>query len=581
LNNITCEINRDIITDLDGNLVSSKKISKISAEFNDKNKFNKVLNSTFEVITNQNTDNSNIYKSNINYLLKLINSFMVKEEFMISKTFDDIMEDISQNKTFIKQNIRRLNKNIDTFNEKDQINFFNESYYGINMELYLKNDIGLGIGESARTLSNLIIGSKSYKLAHFEAFTELNKTLNDIIKITKAGNNYAHSFYILMNDLLLNLKNKIITEISILNSKLIFKDLSSIFEMNADDFEVLPYEFIEKSQDFNSKINDIIINQPNEINDIISIFKNNILSFVKKSHMLVNDIYINMKNIINTIFSENNKIKDVVNYYLNIKDNLNLEIINNAKNILDNYYINEKNSFILPAINNILWNFTNKSYEIIEVNQTNLDKIKQNLLTEKLSIKSANKEQIKNVIQNLNDSKTGINKIISNIENAFKDNIDLQENGYFISQKEINENKIIYDEIYEKLKKYILENHSFIDKAFDSIYNNFRNQFIEVLNYLDISKRQNFPLKENILNSESINNIYNGIENLENKILRDVISGNNDYKNLIQNQIDYFNEKDRDKLIQLMNDIENTLSETTLKNWLKNMINYLKIQFLL
>ena len=59
---------------------------------------------------------------------------MVKEEFMISKTFDDIMEDISQNKTFIKQNIRRLNKNIDTFNEKDQINFFNETYYGINME---------------------------------------------------------------------------------------------------------------------------------------------------------------------------------------------------------------------------------------------------------------------------------------------------------------------------------------------------------------------------------------------------------------------------------------------------------------
>ena len=568
LNNITCEINRDIITDLDGNLVSSKKISKISAEFNDKNKFNKVLNSTFEVITNQNTDNSNIYKSNINYLLKLINSFMVKEEFMISKTFDDIMEDISQNKTFIKQNIRRLNKNIDTFNEKDQINFFNESYYGINMELYLKNDIGLGKGESARTLSNLIIGSKSYKLAHFEAFTELNKTLNDIIKITKAGNNYAHSFYILMNDLLLNLKNKIITEISILNSKLIFKDLSSIFEMNADDFEVLPYEFIEKSQDFNSKINDIIINQPNEINDIISIFKNNILSFVKKSHMLVNDIYINMKNISNTIFSDNNKIEDVSNYYLNIKDNLNLENIKIAKNILDNYYINEKNNFVLPKINNTLWKFSNKSYEIIEVNQTNLDKIKQNLYTEKLNIKSANKEQVKSVIQNLNESKTAIDKIISNVENEFKDNIDTEKNGYFISQKEINENKIIYDEIYEKLINltYILGNDILIDKTFDSIYNNFRSQFIKVLNYLDISKRENFPLKENILNLESINSIYNNIKNLENKILRDIKAGNNDYKNLIQNQIDYFNEKDRDKVIQLMNDIENILSETILKN---------------
>ena len=56
----------------------------------------------------------------------------------LCKKFDKIMDDILQNKTFIKQNIRRLNKNIDTFNEKDQINFFNESYYGINLELYLK-----------------------------------------------------------------------------------------------------------------------------------------------------------------------------------------------------------------------------------------------------------------------------------------------------------------------------------------------------------------------------------------------------------------------------------------------------------
>ena len=567
LNNITCEINRDIITDLDGNLVSSKKISKISAEINGNNKFNKILNSTFELITNQNSDNSNIYKSNINYLLKLINSFMIKEEYMTSKTFNNIMDDILQNKTFIKQNIRRLNKNIGAFNEKDQINFFNESYYGINMELYLKNDIGLGIGESARTSSNLIIGSKSYKLAHFEAFTELNKTLNDIITITKASNNYVHSFYILVNDLLLNLKSKIISEISILNSKLIFKDLSSIFEMNADDFEVLPYEFVDESQNFNSKINDIITNQSSEINDTISIFKNNILSFVNKSHILVNDIYLNMKNITNTIFSENNKIKDVSNYYLNIKDNLNLEIINTSKNILDNYYINEKNNFVLPKINNTLWKFSNKSYEIIEVNQTNLDKIKQNLYTEKLSIKSANKEQVRNVIQNLNDSKTRINKIISNIEKNFKDNIDTEDNGYYISQEEINENKIIYDENYEKLINLtdILENDSLVDKKFDFIYNNFRNQFIEVLNYLDISKRENFPLKEDILNSGSINNIGNNIKNLENKILRDIKAGNNDYKNLIQNQIDYFNEKYRDKVIKLMNDIEKILTETILK----------------
>ena len=161
-----------------------------------------------------------------------------------------------------------------------------------------------------------------------------------------------------------------------------------------------------------------------------------------------------------------------------------------------------------------------------------------------------------------------IKKIISNIENEFKDNIDTEENGYFISQKEINENKIIYDENYEKLINltHIFENDSFIDKTFDSIYKNFTNEFIEVLNYLDISKRENFPLKENILNSESVNNIYDNIQNLENRIVKEIISGNNDYNDLIQNQIDFFNEKDKDKVIQLLNNIENILTETILKN---------------
>ena len=573
LNNFTCELNRDIITDLDGNLFSSKKISKINAEINDKNKFNKIFNYTFEVNTSQNSTNFNIYKSNINYLLNLIDPFMVKEEYMTSKTFDNIMDDILQNKTFTKQNLRKLNKNFDTYDGIKKTNFFNESYYGINMELNLKNDIGLGIGEGARTSSNLIIGTKSYELEHFEALTELNKTMNDIITITKAGNNYAYSFYILINSLLLNLKNKIITEVSILNNKLTFKDLSLISEINIDDFEVLPYEFVEESQSFNSQINNIIINQPSELNDIISTFKNNILSFINKSHMLVNDIYINMKNIENTVFSDNNKIKDVSNYYLNIKDNFNLENIKTAKNILDNYYIKEKINIIIPTINNILSNFSNKSYEIIEVNQTNLDKIKQNLYKEKLSIKSVSKEQVKNVIQNLNDSKRGIDTIISNIENVFKDNIDTEDNGYFISQKKINENKKIYDENYEKLINltHILQNDLLIDKAFDSIYCYFRSQFINVLNFLDISKRENFPLKENILSNSlfslaNINNIYNDFKNGEIKILKDIKEENNNYRSSIQKKLDYFKVNDEGKVIQLMNNIKNLLSETNLKN---------------
>jgi hypothetical protein len=368
------------------------------------------------------------------------------------------------------------------------------------------------------------------------------------------------------------LKNKIITEISNLNSKLIFKDLSLISEINVDDFKVLPYEFVDEAQHFNSQINNIIINQSSEIKDTIRIFKNNILYFVNKSHILVNDIYMNMKNIIDIIYSDNNKIKDVSNYYLNIKEIINLQNIKPAKNILDNYYIKEKNNFILPAINNTLSNFSNKSYEIIKVNQTDLDKIRQKLYAGKLSIDSANKEQIKNVIQNLNDSKIGINKIISNIENAFKDNIDIQDNGYFISQKDINENKIIYDENYEKLINYtyILENDFLIDKTFDSIYNNFRSQFINVLNYLDISKRENFPLKENILrnslfNLENIYNIYDDFKKEEFKILLDIDRENDIYRKTIQTKLDNFKANDEEKVIQLMNNIKNLLSETNLK----------------
>ena len=87
-----------------------------------------------------------------------------------------------------------------------------------------------------------------------------------------------------------------------------------------------------------------------------------------------------------------------------------MDIIQQAKEIMDNYYINEKN-LIESLADEILINF-----------------IKNDIF-----------DNFKNV--NLYNANNKVDVIITNVQTQFKESINLQLNGYFETQKEINNNK--------------------------------------------------------------------------------------------------------------------------------------------
>ena len=84
----SCEINNNIITDKEGNLISSTKVSKIIKE-----SLSTEYEYNFEDISSQNLENLDPinYKNHLNSLLEEINSYLMKEIYLAENSIDELM----------------------------------------------------------------------------------------------------------------------------------------------------------------------------------------------------------------------------------------------------------------------------------------------------------------------------------------------------------------------------------------------------------------------------------------------------------------------------------------------------------
>ena len=92
--NMTCELIRDIVTDKEGNLITSKKISTSQTIKDDKNKFSNNLIYNFEDISNQNSESfePQTYKANLNTVFDLTKNLMIKENYIVNGSFNEILD---------------------------------------------------------------------------------------------------------------------------------------------------------------------------------------------------------------------------------------------------------------------------------------------------------------------------------------------------------------------------------------------------------------------------------------------------------------------------------------------------------
>jgi hypothetical protein len=255
--------------------------------------------------------------------------------------------------------------------------------------------------------------------------------------------------------------------------------------------------------------------------------KKGISLFLSDSHKLLFNIFSNLTEAKNLLSSPKSKIAEISCYYLNHTDTSYSDIIEKSKEILENYYIKEIN-LIMPLVNKLLIKFYNESVVKIKIEQSTLDVIVEKLKNGNLSINSGSYEETKKIIDNINNSKILINDIIINIIEKFNNSIGILDNGFFETQKSIDDNNEAFSKIVEEaisISK-IFDNNSLIDKTFDNIMIYFREQFMILLKNMEISKRQNFPLKENILSNSSFSqekmntiddSFKNGKKNIINK----------------------------------------------------------------
>ena len=571
--NYICETITNLTTDNMGNLEKSNKVSKFEMIKDDKNKYYNNLNYSFENITTHkdgNSDEDN-FKYNLNIILDLIKPLMKKEEFITINMLNNSTNNIS-NFHFSKRKLED-EENMNYIGVKEE-SFFNQQLFGVNLGINLKNDFGLGNLENAKVISDFIRGEDTKVLLNEQIITNINKTLEEFIILSKAGNKLANSLYQHLNESFISLKNIINSNITNLNNLLSFTDLSSVFDstLAINNLKEVPTDIISTSLKLYHNINTLNNIIEDSISNIRDKLKNNIGDFLSDSHELLNIIINKVTELSNILSSNKSRITEISTYYLHYTDTSYINIVQNVKLILENYYINEKN-LTDALLDDIFSEFSNNFIESMRIIQSLLDNVINKLKDGTLKIKNADNRDKQGVINNLSYTKIRINEILSNIKKILRNKTGIQENGYYESQKELDKNKKEYKDISDKAFNisYILDNNLLIDTTFDNIMNDFKNEFINLLNNIEKSKKGKFPLKNNMfLNSSFIINSFDKMDEdfkyEKIQIVNYIIEENDYYLESVEEQTNTFIEENKEYLDQLINNIDIDISELFLNN---------------
>ena len=580
-----CVLTKNIITNNEGNLISSKTTSTTEITIDDLNKNSNELTLIFEDVTEQNKDslNKQNYKTNLNILFDKIKSFMNKEEYLTDGGFQQVVNDlinVKNDELNTQSNIRYLREEakMEELGIKAE-KFFQKTEYGIPVNLTIENDVGLGESQSAKLSSYYNNpNTTDYPLSLTQAETKINETLTKFMILVKSGNKLAKDLYSQLNEKLLNIRDIIDSNITELNNNLAFKDLSSIFDgtFTIDELQMLQYKFIAASENLNKNLDELKKNIP--VNDMKNQLKNYIYDFLGVSHNLLYKVFNRLNDVTNSLSSEKSRIVEIATYYLNNTNTPYYEIIEKAKNILDNYY-KEEISLIKPLVDSNLIEFTEEAGKSIKDVQYKLNKIMDRIDNGETMINLASQEDYRNVIKNLYNSEILTQEIITNVEDQFKEAMDIKSNGYFETSTEINNNKNNYEKISKRAIdiSYSLDNNELIDTTFDTIMTYFREQFVVIFNYMDRLINERFSLRENVL-SDSLfdtnytNEINNFLSNEKINIYNFITDENNEYLSSMNTFLNTFKTENGQNLESLMNNLDNELSINNLSS-LSNSFN--------
>ena len=567
-----CSKDKNTTLDNNGYLLSYNETSFTNITSSEKNSY--ISNQIIELIDETNNTNNlshDNYNKTLNKILPKLIPYMKKKKYTTNEDFEKLYNDSKKEKINTKNLNRKLSPEKTTIINEQQ--FFSYKFYsGIEFGLYLDNNLGYN-SENMHASLNLKINDEMYKLSGLNAFSNINEVLGKILSLSKAGNKLATILYNNIKDNLNNIIDVIQVNITKLNNLILFKDLVEIFDstLSLDSIKILPYNILEESNSLNKKLEGVLNGIEND--EKINKFGNEIYDYRINYHKLIDKIVNNLKELGDSLNSPKNKLTSIGTYYLNSTTN---SFINNTKNIIENYEKNEKDS-IIPKINLMINDFEENFMSSINKEINLVNNLYNKIKNKQYSINNTNNEDYKKILSNLDNSNYYINKILSEIENKIEKKINLNNNGYFISDNDLQAKKESYSKIINDVIDIAnkLDNNEFIDKTFDEIMSYVRNNYTSIIRYMNQLKNENFKLEEKVLKDNFFTeleqtklamnvhqasiNILNNLRN-ENKIYfkevntktEDFIVENKEYLNQIISEIDIlFSEKNIKNLVNL------------------------------
>ena len=290
---IICNLTKNIITDKEGNLISSITSTSERTTQDENNKFINSFTYEYKNIPKEQSSNFNqeIFKLNLNNFLPMISPLMKKEIYI--SNFTDLARELVQedDETKAKNNLRTLSEQAAISRGIQEENIFNKTLTSdISIFFSLKNDIGLGEDKSAKAKSIHNINDKNKTELSSSVFaTNLNEIMNKFIILSKSGNYLANKLYNELNEPLLKLGVIVEKNIERINNILANKDISEIFDSTfaLKELNNLTYEFVVETDNLYNSMNELSVNLLYVINNAKEKLKKDISDFISNSHNLI------------------------------------------------------------------------------------------------------------------------------------------------------------------------------------------------------------------------------------------------------------------------------------------------------
>ena len=560
----TCNIDSNITKDSEGNFLAFNETASIDITTDINNKLSNNKTTHLIDITSQISYlNPDKFKAVLNDLLLILKPYMKYEEIdsinkVIRESNGKIIIDRFYSNRHLEENDGMIYKQHLTKEES----LFSGEFYGKSINLNLKIDSGINV-ETMKALSVLKLGDENIEISKIEQPTNLNKIIDKLKSLSNKGNYLAYQLYEKLKKNIDELPQELSIQILNLNNLIIYKDLTEIFNSSLPlNAKIISNDIIEGSNILFEKLNKTL----NHLEDNNSEFKKNSLvlknyinNYFGKSYDLMNKIFYGLDNLTVLLNSPKNKFTEIATIYSNNTPTSYVSIIQLINDIhKDNNQ--KKLNLINGTIEKLSENFEYNYLDSIKAQKSALNAYFIKLQSESLKIENEEKEDYLKVLNNVYNSNEYTDIISSKIKNELRQ--ILYNNDYIASNEDKNKYNYSLEKSSEIAKN--LDNDEIIDKTFDKIMINFKNNFTEILKYMDKIKEEKFSLIDDVLkdlfSSEAKYNIKNKISELKANIINTIKKENDYYINLINKTINEFINNDLESLNSIMIDLNTLLS---------------------